>query len=79
MENSELMDRLNETILAFVREGLTEAELQALDLILEGERKTAVFAQVLRLNHLAKDLQEAEVKKVKDKLKSRIKRGRDTP
>ena len=78
MENSELMDRLNETILAFVRQGLTEEELEVLDLMLEGERKTAVFAQVLRLDHMAKDLQEAEVKKVKDKLKSRIKRGRDT-
>jgi DNA-directed RNA polymerase specialized sigma24 family protein len=76
MQNSEEAKLVDETILAVVREGLTEEELQVLELMLDGEWKTAVVAQAYRVDHLPKDQQEAEVKKVKDMLKSRIKRAR---
>jgi hypothetical protein len=62
------------TVIAPAREGLSEAESRALDLILCGERKNARFAEVLGLQHLPIEGQEAAVKRVKDKLKKRIKR-----
>lgn len=71
--------RAEVAILPAVREGLAPGESQALDLLLGGERKTAVFAKVLGIDHLSKKEQEAEVKKVKDKLKKRIERGDHDP
>jgi len=65
----------NTTILANVRDGLAESELRALDLMLQGERKTAPFAQALGIEHLPKEEQAAAVKKVKDKLKKRLERS----
>jgi hypothetical protein len=60
-----------------VRDGLSEAESRAFDLLLEGERKTAAFAAAMGIEHLPKEEQEAEVKRTKDKLKKRIERARD--
>ena len=57
-----------------MREGLSDAESRALDLLLDGERKTAVFAEALGIGHLPMKDQRAEVKRVKDKLKKRIER-----
>jgi hypothetical protein len=62
------------TVVAPVREGLSEAESRALDLMLHGERKTAVFAEALGIGHLPISAQRTEVKRTKDKLKKRIKR-----
>jgi RNA polymerase sigma factor (sigma-70 family) len=59
-------------------DGLTEGEARALDLILQGERKTAVFAQALGIGHLPKEEQKTQVKRVKDKLQKRLQRGRST-
>jgi RNA polymerase sigma-70 factor (ECF subfamily) len=66
--------KANTTVVAPVREGLSEAESRALDLVLIGERKTALFAAALGITHLSKDAQRTEVKRVKDKLKKRIER-----
>jgi hypothetical protein len=63
-------------VLPLVRDGLTEKEVGALDLLLEGEKKTAAFAGVLGICHLPSQEQEAEVKRVKDKLNKRIQRAR---
>lgn len=62
------------TVVAPVRKGLSEAESRALDLLLHGERKTAVFAEALGITHLPVNEQRTEVKRVKDKLKKRIER-----
>ena len=61
-------------VAAPVREGLSDAESRALELLLDGERKTAVFAEALGIGHLPTTDQRAEVKRVKDKLKKRIQR-----
>ncbi len=61
-------------MIAPVREGLSDAESKALELLLDGERKTAVFAEALGIGHLPTTDQRAEVKRVKDKLKKRIQR-----
>jgi DNA-directed RNA polymerase specialized sigma24 family protein len=61
-------------ILASVRAGLSDGELRCLDLLMQGERKTSLFAQALGIEHLPTEDQEADVKKVKDKLKKRIER-----
>jgi DNA-directed RNA polymerase specialized sigma subunit len=61
-------------ILRFVREGLNDGERQVLELMLQGERKTAAFARVLGIEQLSKEEQKAKVKRVKDKLKKRIER-----
>lgn len=76
LENNEELRRADAGVLAPARDGLSPEESQALDLILEGERKTEVFARVLGIDHLSKAEQRLAVKKVKDKLKSRIKRER---
>jgi hypothetical protein len=68
--------RRAEQRLAGVRRGLTVGEQKALELMLEGERKTTVFAQALGIDHLPKEMQEDQVQRVKDKLKKRIERGR---
>lgn len=73
-EESEQANRENQNV-GPARDGLTAAESQALDLVLDGERKTAAFAEVLGLCHLPPDVQQVEVKRVKDKLKKRIERG----
>jgi RNA polymerase sigma-70 factor (ECF subfamily) len=56
--------------------GLTDGELRVLDLMLKGERRTSVFAQAYGISHLPKKEQKAEIKRVKDKLKNRLKRAR---
>jgi DNA-directed RNA polymerase specialized sigma24 family protein len=61
-------------VVAPARAGLTEPESRALDLMLQGERKTPVFAAALGISHLPVDVQRADVKRVKDKLKKRIER-----
>ena len=60
-----------------VKQGLLESESRVLDLMLGGERKTAVFAEALGILHLPAKEQRMEVKRVKDKLKMRLKRERD--
>ena len=70
----EEVDRADRTILTHVRDGLSEGEARCLDLMLQRERKTGVFAAALGIAHLPKEDQEAEVKRVKDKLKKRIER-----
>lgn len=59
-------------------QGLSEAECRAMRLILRRERKTAVFASALGILHLSPKEQKIEVKRVKDKLKMRLKRERDS-
>jgi RNA polymerase sigma factor (sigma-70 family) len=74
LERQEESANATRTIVAAVREGLSEAELRVLDLMLQGERKTAVFAEALGITHLPGNLQRTEVKRAKDKLKKRIER-----
>ncbi len=74
LEVQEESARATEEVVAPTRDGLTEAESRALDLVLQGERKTAVFAEALGIADLPQNDQRAEVKRVKDKLKKRIER-----
>ena len=60
-----------------VRRELDSCEQEVLDLIIEGERRTAVFARVLHLVDRPRAEQEREVKRVKDRIKRRIIRRRD--
>lgn len=62
------------TVVAPVRERLSDVESRVLDLMLEGQRKTAVFAEALGITHLPTTVQQTEVKRVKDKLRKRIER-----
>jgi hypothetical protein len=54
---------------------LIAAERRALELLLQGERRTEVFAQECGLAHLAKAEREREVKRLKDRVKARVKRA----
>lgn len=58
-----------------VAETLAPEEAQVLTLMREGERKTAVYASVLGIEHLAPAEQRREVKRVKDRLTKRLERG----
>jgi len=56
------------------------AESAVLKAMLEGERRTAVYTEILGLTGLDLETQRAEVKKVKDKLNQRLRRaGRRAP
>jgi hypothetical protein len=55
--------------------GLTPGETQALGLVECGERRTELYAVALGLTHLPLAQQRAEVKRVKDRLKLRLKRS----
>jgi hypothetical protein len=64
-------------VVELCRDDSTDREVRALDLILQGERKTSVFAEALGIGDLPEGTQRAMVKRVKDKLKKRMKRGAD--
>ena len=58
---------------------LDDAGRRVLDLMLDGERDTAVFAEALGVSHLSPDGQADAVKRAKDRVKARLKRaGRGT-
>ena len=76
LQNREELAHGDQTILEPTRDGLSAEEREALHLMVHGERKTAVFARTLHIEHLPQPQQRREVKRVKDKLKKRIKRGR---
>lgn len=57
--------------------GCSAAERRVLELMLGGERRTAVFAEVLGLLARSKAEQRREVKRTKDCLKQRMKRARE--
>jgi hypothetical protein len=67
-------EKAEREILAPVRQGLSAGEQAVLDLMVQGERKTSVFAQALGIEALSRNEQETEVYRVKDKLKKRIER-----
>jgi hypothetical protein len=67
-----------ERFLDTVKASMSAAEQGVLELILEGERKTAAFARVLGLENRPVKEQEQEVKRVKDRIKKRLERGRKT-
>lgn len=64
---------------AAVRDCLNETEARVLELLLAGERKTAVFAAACGLAHLSTAQQEIAVKRLKDRVKKRLERARKTP
>ena len=58
-----------------VIDSLANSDRQVLDLILDGERDTAVFAAALGLSDRPADAQFDEVKRAKDRIKARLKRA----
>ncbi|MBI2807305.1 MAG: sigma-70 family RNA polymerase sigma factor [Planctomycetes bacterium] len=68
--------QLGQGIIPLVNDGLSEGESRVFDLIMQGERRTAVFAQALGIDHLPKKERAAEVHRVKNKIKKRIMRGK---
>ena len=63
-------------LIPVVNDGLSEGESRVLDLIMQGERKTTIFAQALGIDHLQKKEKTDEVNRVKNKIKKRIQRGK---
>ncbi len=55
--------------------GFTEMEQRVLDLMLQGEHSYRLFADALGLGHLPVAEQNREVKRVKDRMVQRLKRG----
>ena len=74
LENREEADQANQQILTPVRDGLTEDEIGCLELMMLGERKTSAYVRLMKMEHLPKDQQQLEVKRLKDRLKNRIER-----
>jgi hypothetical protein len=58
-----------------VLEGLVEAEIRVLELMLQRERRTRVYAEAYGVLHLATHEQRRVIKQVKDKLKKRMERA----
>jgi DNA-directed RNA polymerase specialized sigma24 family protein len=78
LQRQEELAQGDKTIVAPARNGLPADEQEAMELIVQGERKTAAFARVLRIEHLPKEEQQRKVNRLKNKLRKRIKRGRES-
>jgi len=76
VQYAEELTRGDKTIVTPAQDGLSDGEKQAMDLMLQGERKTAAFAKVLQVEHLPDEEQRRVVYRTKNKLKKRIERGR---
>jgi RNA polymerase sigma factor (sigma-70 family) len=63
-----------QTLVRAVVDRCTEPERRVLDLMLAGERRTPVYAEVLGLGGATAEQQERGVKTVKDRLKKRLER-----
>jgi hypothetical protein len=74
LEELEIADA---TILAAVRQRLTDAECLVLDRMLEGERRTEVFAALLGIGDRPPAEQRMVVKRLKDKIDVRLRRSRE--
>lgn len=68
-------------VVGVLRARLSLEERRVMDLMLDGERKTQVYAEALGLSELPAAEQEREVKRVKDRLKKRLERtwGKERP
>jgi DNA-directed RNA polymerase specialized sigma24 family protein len=60
-----------------LRGKLSEKDRRVLNLMLNGERRIALFAEALEVTHLAVEVQEVEVKQAKDRIKARGKRMKE--
>lgn len=65
---------IRQRLLADLSKGLSEAEREALPLVLDGERSTDELARALKIGHLSKEEREREVKRFKDMIKKRAQR-----
>jgi hypothetical protein len=72
---AEERQRVYEAIPDSVTQGLSETDRRALALIVQKERRTAVFAELYGLQHLPAKEQRTEVKRHKDRLKNLLKRA----
>jgi hypothetical protein len=61
-------------LLESVTEGWDEKDRRALNLMLEGERRTAAYAEILEIGDRPAEEQEREVKQLKDRIKRRLER-----
>lgn len=69
-----VVDALADARLAALREQFVGRDREVVDLMLDGERRTEVFADVLGLRDRPLDEQVREVKRTKDRLKKRMQR-----
>ncbi len=69
-----LVDKLGHERVGRLREQFEGSELEMVDLLVDGERRTEVYADVLGLRDLPWEEQVREVKRAKDRLKKRMKR-----
>lgn len=74
MTIEEELANLREEIPASVRAGLTEVEARVLELMLRGERRTALYAEACGIADRPVEEQRRLVKRIKDRLQQRIKR-----
>lgn len=58
-----------------VQDGLNEIEARVLELMLQGERRTSIYAAAMGITDRPADEQRREVKRMKDRLKARLKRA----
>jgi hypothetical protein len=77
LERREEAEKADSKVLSQVRRGLSPEQQCCLELMVQGERKTAAFAKALGIENLSKNEQQIEVKRVKDMLKQRIRRTRN--
>lgn len=77
LEHRDEAERLEATVLATVKDGLTPEELAGLELVIDGAKKTEAFAPALKVEHLPPDERARAVKRFKDMIDKRIKRARE--
>ncbi len=70
---NEELARLGQQEAAF-RQDLSDVDARVWELLKQGEKRTAVFAQAMRIRHLSPAEQKKEVKRAQDRVKQRLKR-----
>jgi RNA polymerase sigma-70 factor, ECF subfamily len=65
---------LDPALLALLAETFDDQERRVVELVMDGERDTDVYARLLELDHLPPGERRREVKRVKDRLQKRLRR-----
>ncbi len=75
LQTREQVQAVLDLIPPVVLEGLTDAEVKVLKLMLEKERRTKVYAEAYEITHMPVPKQRKVIKQVKDKLNKRLERA----
>jgi hypothetical protein len=78
LQMAEEVEQTAEAVPDSIWAGLSDQERQVLQLMLQKERKTSVYARVCGLEHLPFKEQQKEIRRIKNRITKRLQRARGT-